>query len=220
MSSRPPSRSAIADEAIGADREFALIHTPAHLQSAFLALWRLDAAMGDVVARSTEPALAAIKLAWWRERLDELAAKVPAEPRLKFAAEALLPRGITGGQLAAIEPGWATLLEVEPDPGLVAERGRVLFAIGAQLLQSDADVSDAGALYALASVGRRGMPQFFIPARELLPRLAGRRFPRQLRPLTMLARAAARDLRDEVEPEGSPARLTAMLGHRWSGRIA
>ncbi|QIL02386.1 hypothetical protein G7078_05995 [Sphingomonas sinipercae] len=217
---RTQGPSDVADSHLGADREFALIHTPARLRNAFLALWRLDVAMGDVVARSTEPALAAIKLAWWRERLDELAAKVPAEPRLKFAAEALLPRGVTGAQLAAIEPGWATLLDAEPDPALVAERGRVLFAIGSQLLQSNADVSDAGALYALAAVGRRGMPQLFIPARELLPRLAGRRFPRQLRPLTMLARAAARDLRDEVEPEGSPARLTAMLGHRWSGRIA
>ena len=36
--------------------------------------------MADVVARSTEPALGAIKLAWWRERLEELDdGKVPAE---------------------------------------------------------------------------------------------------------------------------------------------
>ena len=60
--------------------------------------------MGDVVARSTEPALGAIKLAWWRERLEELDhGKVPAEPRLQAAAAELLPREIR----AAISNGFA-----------------------------------------------------------------------------------------------------------------
>lgn len=177
--------------------------------------------MGDVVARATQPALGAVKLAWWRERLEELDnARLPAEPRLHAVNDELLPRGISGARLAELEAGWATLLDEQVEPQLVADRGRRLFGIGGQLLGSTADLDDAGALYALASVARRGVPALYEPARDLLARVRRRRFPRAVRPLTMLARAAARDVTGGgVEPEGSPARAAAMLLHRWSGRI-
>ena len=220
MSSPPPRPSVTADQAIGGDRELALLHTPAKVRPAFEALWALDAAMGDVVARTSEPALAAVKLAWWRERLEELDdAPPPAEPRLQAAAQELVARGISGGRLAAIEAGWAALLEPEIEPAPVAERGALLFAIGGELLGgADERLEDAGALYALASVGRRGVPELFEPARAYLQRVSGHRFARRVRPLTMLARAAARDL-SRQEPEGIGGRAAAMLAHRWSGRI-
>jgi len=99
MSSLPQRRSVTADEslaaAIGADRVLMLRQVPSDLRPAFEALWQIDAAMGDVVARSTQPALAAVKLAWWRERLEELdQGVVPDEPRLQSAAQNLLFRGI------------------------------------------------------------------------------------------------------------------------------
>jgi len=208
------------DSPIGADRELALLHTPAKARPALAALWALDAAMGDVVARSSEPALAAVKLAWWRERLEELDGGLPpAEPRLRDAARELLGRGISGSRLAGIEAGWFALLQPEVDPTAVAERGALLFAIGGDLLGGgDERLAEAGALYALASVGRRGVPELFEPARERLERISGHRFALPVRPLTMLARAAARDL-SRQEAEGSPARVAAMLAHRWSGRI-
>ena len=220
MSSPPPRPSVTADQAIGADRELALLHTPARVRPAFEALWALDAAMGDVVARTSEPALGAIKLAWWRERLEELdQAPPPAEPRLQGVAQELLGRGIIGARLAELEAGWAALLQPEVDAAAVAERGALLFAIGGDLLgAADERLGDAGALYALASVGRRGVPELFEPARGYLQRVSGHRFARRVRPLTMLASAAARDLSRE-EPEGSRARAAAMLAHRWSGRI-
>ena len=223
MSSPPPSRSAIADAElgpIGADRELALLHIPARLRDAFAALLAIDAAMGDVVARSTDPALGRVKLAWWREQLQALdSGPPPAEPRLHAVADHLLPKGISGAQLAEIETGWATLLDPEFDPKLVAGRGAVLFRIGGRLLGSeDPKLADAGALYALASVGRRGVPELFEPAGEHLKAVRSHRFARRVRPLTMLARAAARDLARQ-EAEGSRARLAGMLAHRWSGRI-
>ncbi len=220
MSSPPQSRSAIADELLGSDRELALLHIPTRVREAFRALFAIDGAMGDVVARSTDPALGRIKLAWWREQLEALDSNPPqAEPRLQAVADRLLPAGITGAQLSEIEAGWATLLDAEIDAGLVAERGSLLFGIAAQLLGSGDDkLADAGALYALASVGRRGVPELYEPARERLERLRGHRFGRQVRPLTMLARAASRDLSLQ-EPEGCRGRVAAMLAHRWSGRI-
>ena len=44
-------------------------------------MFDIDDAMWDVVARATQPSLAAVKLAWWRERLEDLdEGKVPVEP--------------------------------------------------------------------------------------------------------------------------------------------
>ena len=190
------------------------------MRDAFAALFAIDAAMADVVARATDPNLARIKLAWWREQLEALDAKAPpAEPRLQAVADHLLKRGISGGDVAELEPGWATLLDEQVDAQLVAERGATLFRLGARLLGSeDERVADAGRLYALASVARRGVPELFEEAKGHVSRLRGYRFARSVRPLTMLARAAARDLTRQ-EPEGSRGSVLAMLAHRWSGRI-
>jgi phytoene synthase len=218
MSSLQQNRSAIAEPA-SVDVELALIHIPARVREAFRALFAIDAAMADVVARSTDPTLSRIKLAWWREQLEALDEKEPpAEPRLRAVSEQLIPRGVRGSEVAELETGWATLLDDGIDPRLVAGRGSALFALGARLLGSDADLSGAGALYALASVARRGVPELLEPARAYLQQLGGQRMERRVRSVTMLARAAARDLKLN-EPEGSRARIAAMLAHRWSGRI-
>lgn len=225
MSSPPQRPSATADleAAIGADRALMLQQLKPELRPAFEALWAIDAAMGDVVARSTQPALGAIKLAWWREQLEKLDnVAAPTEPRLQGAAEHLLPRGISGADLAGLEGGWATLLDEEVNSTRVAERGTLLFALAARLLgAADEKLNDAGALYALVSVGRRGVPQLIEDASAPARQLAWHRFPRALRPLTALARVAERDRKRgaQFELEGSPPRLAAMLRHRWSGVV-
>ena len=200
-----------------------LRQVPAEVRPAIEALWQVDAAMGDVVARATQPALAAVKLAWWRDRLIELdRGPPPAEPRLQAVAEHLFPANITGAELAELEDGWATLLEEEVDPARVAERGKLLFRLAARLLGADAPgIGEAGALHALVSVGRRGVPQLLDDARTYAQSLGSQRFPRPLRPLTALARLSARDLKhgEPFEPEGSPPRLASMLRHRLTGRI-
>lgn len=227
MSSQPQRPSVTADEglaaAIGADRAQMLRLLPVDLRPAFEALFQVDAAMGDVVARATQPALGAVKLAWWRERLEELdQGVVPAEPRLRAVAENLLPRGIGGADLAALEDGWATLLEEQIEPERIADRGAELFGLGGRLLGIDDErLGDAGALVALASVGRRGLPELLEQARERERLLVRHRFARGLRPLTALVRLAVRDLRSgpPFEPEGTPPRVAAMLRHQWSGVV-
>lgn len=191
------------------DIEFALVHTPAHLRAAMDALFAIDTAMADVVARSSDPTLGRIKLAWWREQLGKLdGGPPPAEPRLQAVAEHLLPAGVSGAELAELEAGWATLLDPEIDGKLIEERGRALFMIGGKLLgSSDPKLGEAGALYALATAG--------LETAEALGRIRGHRFERSARPLTMLARAAVRP-----GPQGSRGRMLAMLAHRWSGKIA
>jgi phytoene synthase len=179
--------------------------------------------MGEVVAKSTEAALGAIKLAWWREALERLdSSPPPPEPRLQAVATELLPRGISGAKLAGLEDGWATLLEEKPDTERVRTRGVRLFAIAVKLLGgSDPLLETAGRLYAAQDVARRNLAPSHWPKEEL-HQLARHRFPRRLRPLTALARLAARDARQSpvLEPEATPGRAFALLRHRISGRVA
>ena len=176
--------------------------------------------MAAVVERATEPALAAIKLAWWREQLEMLDTRPPpAEPRLQAAAAELLPRGIAGHELAALEMGWAALLDDPPDLAAVADRGTGLFRLGARLLGAefaDATIGAAGRLFARADAARRGARNV---CAEGSARLA---IPRRARPLTGLAALAARDLRrggPPFEPEATPGRSWTLIRHRMTGRI-
>ncbi len=172
---------------------------------------------------STQPALGAIRLAWWREALERLdSSPPPPEPRLQAAASELLPRGVTGAMLAGLEEGWATLLDEEPDVERIGDRGVRLFGMGAQLLgASDPSLEAAGRLFALEQLARKGLMAMYYPMGEM-HRLVGHRFPRRLRPLTALARLAARDLKQGsvIEPEATPGRAAALLSHRLFGRVA
>ena len=202
------------------DRDLVRLYWPVELRPAFDALFAIDDAMADVVARSTQPALAAIKLAWWRERLDELdQGKVPSEPRLRAAASELLPRGISGADLAQLEPGWAAMLEQEPDFDVPFYAGEILFRLAARLLSTDPapPVETAGTIYAGAHLTRLGLARHVLFAIPDTGRIA-----RPFRPLTALAVLGARDLRKEnpvSEQEGTPGRAWALLRHRLTGRI-
>jgi phytoene synthase len=186
------------------------------LRQAFDALFAIDDAMAEVVASASQPALAAIKLAWWRESLEKLdEAPAPAEPRLREASAQLLTRGITGRDLAQLEDGWAALLEEEQDEQRIAERGAKLFALASRLLGQPVDmVAEHGRFWAQVDVARRlgrAMPTGGAPKRGSA---------KPLRPLTGLAALAARDLcrgRD-LEPEATPARAWILLRHRLTGR--
>lgn len=183
-------------------------------------MFGIDDALGEVVASSTQPALAAIKLAWWREALERLdRQRPPPEPRLQAAAAELLPRGVTGAMLAALEEGWAALLDEQPDGERVRGRGATLFAIGAKLLDAQHESLDAaGRLWAGVESARRGYRNF---AKDETG-LGGQRFDRRLRPLTSLAALAARDLRrggPPFEPEATPGRAVQLIRHRLSGRV-
>ena len=204
------------------DRDLVRLHWPVELRPAFDALFGIDDALAEVVTSSTQPALGAIRLAWWREALERLDSSAPPpEPRLQAVASQLLPRGIAGSALAELEDGWAAMLEEVPDIGRIGERGAKLFAIGAKLLGSDDEMlKPAGRLYACELAKRRQLASVPCPTGEMLM-LAGHRFPRRLRPLIALARLAARDVKQApaIEPEATPGRAAALLSHRLFGTV-
>lgn len=186
-------------------------------------MFDIDDALADVVTSSTQPALGAIRLAWWREALERLDTSAPPpEPRLQAAARELLTLGISGATIAALEDGWATLLDEEPDLERIGDRGERLFAIGATLLgAADDRLAPAGRLYAFEAVRRKRLNQLPFPTEEL-HMLAGHRFARRLRPLTALARLAARDVKrgPAIEAEATPGRAASLLFHRLTGTVA
>lgn len=218
---------------LGADLGLALTYVPLRDRGALAALFAIDRAMGDLVRSTKEPMLGPIRLAWWRERLEELDqdAVAPAEPRLQQVQRELIPRGVTGRELAALESGWLRLFDPFPWTVETSEaiwfRGNLLFGLGARVLgRADEQIQAAGGLWALVDAARHcsdseSRATLVQQTRTFARGLAGVRFPGVLRPLSMVAALAARDCRrgEPFEREGTPSRAAAMLRHRLSGRI-
>jgi phytoene synthase len=212
------------------DRRLALTYVPTRSRAAVGALWRLDAAMGAVLAGGREPMISRIKLAWWREALERLdRERAPAEPVLSTLAAHVLPAGMSGAGLAAMEEGWAVLLSDQPlqpsDLNLYArQRGALLFGHSANLLggASDDEVRGAGEAWALVDLARHcgNSEDQQAALTEARRRELPRRWGSPLRPLGMLAMLARRDLepgRGHWEQQGSPGRMLRMLRHRLTG---
>lgn len=178
-----------------------------------------------MVATSSDPRVGAIRLAWWRERLEESdkGESAPAEPRLRDVARELLPRGTSGTELSRLEDSWLPLLEPFPWGEAQADglklRGRILFGVGARLIGVEAEEAAAsgsfwslvdGALHCSDEQSRR---MLFSAARAVdLPR----KLPRPLRPLTVVAAVVVPAL---TERGSGVARGIAAVRHRLTGRF-
>lgn len=218
---------------LGADLGLALTYVRSDRRGALAALFAIDRAMGDVVRSTREPMLGPIRLAWWRERLEELdqGGAAPAEPRLQRLEQELLPFGVTGHDVAELEGAWLRLFDPFPWTSETSEaiwlRGNRLFGLGARVLgKPDQHFQEAGGLWALVEVARHcsdpSSRTFLLEqACGLARRLGGERIASPLRPLSMLAALAIRDCRrgEPFEAEGTPGRAAVMIRHRLSGRL-
>ena len=169
-------------------------------------LWRaafaLDAELGRVVARASEPMLAQIRLAWWRDRLREPSEHWPAgNPLLDLIGLSWGPD--TRGLVAMIE-GWNQLIGDAPLPSeAIAD-----FAAGrAAPFDRIADTPGAGRRWALVDFAAHASDE---AERRTAVMLAGLQKPtplstRRARPLAVLDRLAKRALRNAIE--GRPAFL-------------
>lgn len=215
---------------LDADRRLALAYVPFGRRPAVEALWRLDVALGSVLATGREPMISRIRLAWWRESLERLDREPPpAVPLLQALARDVLPAGIGGAELAGMEAGWSRLLESGRLSAAdltehAASRGGRLFRLSAHLLGGEPDgVGGAGEAWALADLARRSADR--ADAAAALAAAAAVPLPDcwavPLRPLGMLALLARRDAaRAECgfEARGAPPRMLRMLRHRLTGR--
>jgi phytoene synthase len=211
------------------DRLLALSYVPAKSRAAVGALWRLDSALGAALAGGREPMISRIKLAWWREALERLdRGPAPAEPVLEALAEHVLPAGISGAALAAMEEGWAILaspeaLTADELKAYARARGGLLFRFTARLLgDTETTPDEAGEAWALVDLARHcgTAADADIALASARERRLPKRWPPRLRALGMLAILAARDFdpaRPPWEARGAPARMWRMFRHRISG---
>lgn len=226
-----PDTSSLADP----ERALALSHAAADSRAALATLWALDERMGAIVAAARDPLIGSMRLVWWRdalEALDDESARVPAEPLLQALATSLLPAGVRGTDMAALETGWAALLEGEtlaPDQidSHGAGRGAPLFRLSARLLgQEPADIDTAGAGWALADLGHRvqsleSRELARAAARERLAQVDTGSWPRRLRPLGLLVALARQDAQvpaGQLRRLATPKRLLRSLAYALLGR--
>jgi 15-cis-phytoene synthase len=173
--------------------------------------------------------LGAIRLAWWRERLEELDRGIapPAEPRLQAVAATLIPAGVSGAELSRLEYCWLALLSPFPWDDLiadaVAERGAILFRIGARLLGREAAEGEPfGRAWSLADVARhcsdaQSRAVLFDRARSAIAALPQRGAPIELGPLEMITVRRAYDL--EHGDRRGWHRMFAALRYVISGKM-
>ena len=166
-----------------------MLWSPVAVRSALFALHGIDLELASIVAGTTEPMIGEIRLAWWREALIGLdAGTVPAQPLLQLIAAELLPRGVGGAELAALEDRWLPMIGAVDVPSAHVAGGATLFGLAAQLLGGDRALGERlGAAWARADATD-------------LPQVSS-----VLGPLLGLVRLAARDAAD---PPGS-------LGRQW-----
>ncbi|MEO7564676.1 MAG: squalene/phytoene synthase family protein [Sphingomicrobium sp.] len=224
----------MAERSLDSFRKVALQQLPSSVRPAFHALWQLDLAFADITATSSDPALGAIRFAWWRERLEALDTGVcaPAEPRLQAVAKELIPRGVGGSELSQLEDAWSPL--ATPLPWGAAQvdglklRGRILFGIGARLVGGDSkDGEAAGALWSVVDGARHcsdAHTRIFLlgQARAAIADLPRQRPPKFLRRLTALAAIAAHDAihnRPLALDQGDPGRAIAAFLHYMRGTL-
>ncbi|MEH3107362.1 MAG: squalene/phytoene synthase family protein [Sphingomonas fennica] len=231
MAADPAAAPGVADP----ERALAVAYAPPAARPALTALWALDERLGTVVATTHEAMIGRIRLAWWREALERLdTADPPAEPLLASVAATILPRGVTGVDLAAIEGGWAALVDgAVPDAAAIAahgaERGAPLFAAAAAILgDPGAGAPEAAALRAagtgwvLADLGHRLRdPAARAEARRQAAAVlaaAPHRWPKAWRPLGALVALARSDASIETRAQGAPRRMARMAWHGLTGR--
>ena len=207
-------------------QRLALAYAPASARLPTLALLALDTRLAGIVRAASEPMLAQLRLAWWREQLDtDMASWPEGEPLLAVL------RSWQGGQatLVRLVDGWEYLTGNAPLPASALEhfaeaRGQAFAALAGRLgLAAEAEAAlRLGRNWALADMAARlSHTEEKAAAQELARGQDWRRarLSRGLRPLTVLHGLAARGMKQgRALDNPSPADLAAALRLGLLGR--
>ena len=188
--------SAVLDS-LPAVQRLALAYAPARARGAWLGLLGLDTRLAQLVRETREPMLGQIRMAWWRERLQEPADRHPrGEPLL-----ALL--GGTGAAFAPLVDGWEELLGEAPLPrsaiaGFAEGRAQALAGLATVLghAASADDTAHLGKRWALADLAgnlSHAEELDHVAALVRAEDVRAVRLPRALRPLVVLHGLAVKD---------------------------
>ncbi|MDX2209596.1 MAG: hypothetical protein SFV20_04470 [Sphingopyxis sp.] len=159
-----------------------MLMVPRGERAALSALWKLEARLFGVVAERREVVLAQIKLAWWRERLEQVATDPGALPK----GEPLL------AELAAV---WGSQRSLAPlsdayEAIMLADDGNALNAAGTKL----AAAMQAGEAWGLERAAQLGNTEELRSAlRHRVVATAITEHPRHVRTLDRWAHLLARN---------------------------
>lgn len=204
--------------ALPAVARLALVYAPARARQQTLALLALDARLAALIRRSSEPMLAQLRLAWWREAIAQDPAKWPqGEPVLA----ALRSWGDQAFQASVLVDGWEALTAPAPlATGQIAAfaEGRAAGAAalaGALQCPKDAEAArQLGRIWAIEDVAMRLGREDERAAALALAQAQGR-LPRVSRPLRTLRVLAGLSRRRRVagrdEGAASPAAMLEAL---------
>jgi 15-cis-phytoene synthase len=185
----------------------------------FATLLAFDDLLGKAIRSVSEPALAQLRLAWWRDQLSEDAP--PASDPVLVAVRGICSNSMVRSErLARLVNGWESMLHdgALSDAELndyATERGLGVFATAADVTGQSlgAEGERAAKLWALVDYAKRkGDGVAARQALEQAHRHAGfaKNMPLELRPFAILTRFAEHDLRrglGNVVPVGSPRRI-------------
>lgn len=216
------------------ERELALSYAASSARAGLAALFALDDTFGHILRTTREPLIGQMRLTWWHDALTALdRAAPPAQPVLQALADTVIPRGVSGADLAAMVDGWEALLEAEAiDEAAMAlhaaARGRRLFLAGRTVLGAAPSdpVESAGEGWALADLARhiRDPDAARVAAglaAEAIARATAVRWSRAGRALGALTQLARMDLQAPLDARvapGAPRRVARLAWHRLSGR--
>lgn len=171
--------------------QLAVTYARSDVKAALQLLLTFDSRLADIVLQSSEPMIAQIKLAWWHDAITSASDKRPkGEPLLatlanieqRFDVTTAMATLVDAWRLLAASDDWAPELRQR----FGAMRAMGVFRSYATWLQTDVS-SDVGIYWALNDLDRR-----MGKAPSMLTKMAP--LPRALRPLSILAFAAARDV--------------------------
>jgi len=171
----PPARLAIA-------------YATTRYRAAFKLILQIDLRMADVVAKTREPLVGQIKMAWWREGFTSSPANRPkGEPLFEALAEQ--GEDIPPSALEALVAAWEVLLgQDEWNQGLLTEhadlRAQAIFGTYGDWVGTPGDMRAIGHAWAMGSLAQ-AFPGRLAPS--LMPMLPVLPAARALRPLNILA---------------------------------
>ena len=176
----------------------ALAYAPRKVRDAWLGWLALDRRFARIVGEASEPMLAQVRLAWWREILDKPVDSWPSGEPVLTALATVSPSG-----LSVAADGWETLLEEKLDSAalVAAAQGRAdgLLALASAMGCRDDGVEGTAFRWAVADFGAHlAQEKERTIALSLLQATApsARRMPRRMRPLAILVSLAVTAFRE------------------------
>lgn len=199
-------------------------YAPAHARPAIATLLSLEAQFAKFVFTASEPILAQMRLAWWRDRFAQSSQEWPiGNPLL---AELAAWHAETS-KLGQVVDGWEALLVNSPPTPADFEAYRRGRAAGWQVLARHLGVSfdetgtaQASQRWSMADAAASlGEPDARDAAMREGRKLAKPpRLPRALRTLTVLDAIGRRALESGAPPLSRPSDLLSVLRHGLTGR--